>query len=90
MENHKATWKHELEFGSDMETSLLLLFVEGGRAGGWGEGISGSKKREYHSISVWKNISRYGMFLQGDLEDAKHLNEYVIPSSVKHVPALWV
>lgn len=70
MENHKATWKHELEFGSDMETSLLLLFV-GRQAGGWGEGISGSKKREYHSISVWKNISRYGMFLQGDLEGCK-------------------
>lgn len=49
-----------------------------------------TKGNKYHSISVWTNISRYGMFLQGDLEDAKHLNEYVIPSSVKHMPALGV
>lgn len=51
-----------------------------------------TKGSKYHSISisVWKNISRYGMFLQGDLEDAKHLNEYVIPSSMKYMPALGV
>lgn len=51
-----------------------------------------AKGSKYHSISisVWKNISRYGMFLQGDLEDAKHLNEYVIPSSMKYMPALGV
>jgi len=30
------------------------------------------------------------MFLQGDLEDAKHLNEYVIPSNMKYMPALGV
>lgn len=59
-------------------------------AGGRGGSVDHTKGNKYHSISVWKNISRYGMFLQGDLEDAKHLNEYVIPSSVKHMPALGV
>lgn len=54
------------------------------------ESVDQRKGSKYHSISVWKNISRYGMFLQGDLEDAKHLNEYVTPSSVKHMPGLGV
>lgn len=68
----------------------MYCFSLQGGGGGEGGSVDHTKGNKYHSISVWTNISRYGMFLQGDLEDAKHLNEYVIPSSVKHMPALGV
>lgn len=72
--NLAVTWKQ------------VYCFSLWGGGGGEGGTVDHTKGNKYHSISVWKN--RYGMFLQGDLEDAKHLNEYVIPSSVKHMPAL--
>lgn len=58
MENHEAIWKHELDFGSDMETSLSLLFV-----GWWGEGgINGAYKSK---ASIIKFQFQFGKIFLG-------------------------
>lgn len=80
MENCAAILKHEPESGTDTAVSSA-----------WGrKAVDHRREGRYDSISVWKNISRFWMFFAGRYSrtHAKHLNEYVIPSGVKGMPAL--